>query len=79
MKDAFAKGFEECLRRMNWPAKDIRLAYEEEQQFAEGVEKLLELQEPYVFKSPYRHTIQYGFLISDHYFFDWFTSRVPPC
>ena len=79
MKDAFAKGFEECLRRMKWPAKDIRLAYEEEQRFAEGVEKLLELQEPYVFQSPYNDIIQYGFLISDRYFLVWFTSRIPHC
>ncbi|KAI4111393.1 MAG: hypothetical protein LQ339_000592 [Xanthoria mediterranea] len=46
MKDAFASDFEKVLTRMKWPSKDVSLAGSWEQEWTEGVEKLLELQEP---------------------------------
>ncbi|KAI4222545.1 MAG: hypothetical protein L6R36_006066 [Xanthoria steineri] len=46
MKDAFASEFEKVLTRMKWPSKDVSLAGSLEQEWTEGVEKLLELQEP---------------------------------
>ncbi|KAL8849798.1 MAG: hypothetical protein Q9221_005214 [Calogaya cf. arnoldii] len=46
MKDAFASDFEKVLTRLKWPGKDVTLAGSLEQEWAEGVEKLLELQEP---------------------------------
>lgn len=46
MKDAFAKSFEETLYNIGWPAKDVILASDLELQWTDGVEKLLELQEP---------------------------------
>ena len=46
MKDAFGKDFEKTLKRMKWPDKDIALAGPLEQEWADGVNKLLELQEP---------------------------------
>ncbi|KAL8913273.1 MAG: hypothetical protein Q9172_007326 [Xanthocarpia lactea] len=46
MKDTFASDFEKILNRMKWPSKDITLAGSLEQEWIEGVEKLLELQEP---------------------------------
>lgn len=49
MKDAFASDFEKVLTRMKWPGKDVAIAGSLEQEWTEGVEKLLELQEPYVF------------------------------
>lgn len=48
MKDAFALDFENTLARMKWPAKDVNLAGQLEREWAEGVGRLLELQEPYV-------------------------------
>lgn len=48
MKDAVASEFEETLKRMNWPRKDIDLTTELEVEWTAGVEKLLDLQEPYV-------------------------------
>ena len=48
MKDAFASEFEETLKRMNWPRKDIDLTAVLELEWTAGVEKLLDLQEPYV-------------------------------
>ncbi|KAI4270466.1 MAG: hypothetical protein L6R38_007115 [Xanthoria sp. 2 TBL-2021] len=46
MKDAFASDFEKVLTRMKWPGKDVAIAGSLEQEWTEGVEKLLELQEP---------------------------------
>ncbi|KAL8996481.1 MAG: hypothetical protein Q9169_004031 [Polycauliona sp. 2 TL-2023] len=46
MKDAFASDFEKVLTRMKWPGKDVSLAGPLEQEWTEGVERLLELQEP---------------------------------
>lgn len=46
MKDAFAKGFEETLRKMNWPGKDVTLEGALEQEWANGVKRLFDLQEP---------------------------------
>ena len=53
MKDAFATDFEETLSKMKWPAKDVALTDKAEQEWTDGVEKLLELQEPYVPFLPY--------------------------
>ena len=46
MKDAFAQDFEQTLAKMKWPRKDVVLEGMLEQEWASGVEKLLELQEP---------------------------------
>lgn len=48
MKSAFAREFEETLTKMKWPGKDVTLAGKLEQEWTAGVEKLLDLQEPYV-------------------------------
>lgn len=48
MKDAFARDFEETLTKMKWPGKDVTLSGSLEQKWTAGVEKLLDLQEPYV-------------------------------
>lgn len=48
MKDAFARDFEKTLTKMKWPGKDVTLSGRLEQEWASGVEKLLDLQEPYV-------------------------------
>ncbi|KAL8703341.1 MAG: hypothetical protein Q9201_003477 [Fulgogasparrea decipioides] len=46
MKDAFAGDFEKILTKMKWPGKGVTLAGALEQEWTEGVERLLELQEP---------------------------------
>ncbi len=46
MKDAFAGGFEETLKKMNWPGNDVTLEGALEQEWANGVKRLLDLQEP---------------------------------
>lgn len=46
MKDAFASDFEETLQRMQWPGKDLNVTTEMEQEWTNGVGKLLDLQEP---------------------------------
>ncbi len=46
MKDAFAREFEETLRKMKWPGKDVTFAGKLEEEWKSGVEKLLNLQEP---------------------------------
>lgn len=48
MKDAFGGDFEKTLTKMKWPGKDITLAGALEEEWIEGVKRLLELQEPYV-------------------------------
>lgn len=48
MKEAFARDFQETLTKMKWPGKDVILSGRLEIEWTEGVEKLLELQEPYV-------------------------------
>ena len=48
MKDAFASEFEETLTRMKWPSKNLNLTADLERHWTAGVEKLLDLQEPYV-------------------------------
>lgn len=48
MKEAFARDFQETLTKMKWPGKDVVLSGRLEIEWTEGVEKLLELQEPYV-------------------------------
>ena len=51
MKDAFASEFEKTLERMNWPRKEIELTAQLEKEWTAGVERLLDLQEPYVLDS----------------------------
>ena len=46
MKDTFASDFEATLKRMKWPGKDVTMAGDLEREWSNGVEKLLELQEP---------------------------------
>ncbi|KAI4260005.1 MAG: hypothetical protein LQ352_000501 [Teloschistes flavicans] len=46
MKDAFGGDFEKTLTKMKWPGKDITLAGALEEEWIEGVKRLLELQEP---------------------------------
>lgn len=48
MKEAFARDFQETLTKMRWPGKDVLLSGRLEIEWTQGVEKLLELQEPYV-------------------------------
>lgn len=50
MKDAFAQDFEQTLSQMKWPNKEVAIAAEVEQEWIDGVVKLLELQEPYVIR-----------------------------
>lgn len=45
MKDAFASDFEATLKKMQWPGSDVTLDRELEQEWTDGVKKLLELQE----------------------------------
>ena len=47
MKDAFGSEFEETLVKMKWPSKDAIVAGRLGQEWVDGVEKLLDLQEPY--------------------------------
>lgn len=46
MKEAYAMDFEETLGRMQWPGKNLTLRAPLEQEWADGVKKLLDLQEP---------------------------------
>lgn len=46
MKDAFASDFEATLKKMQWPGKDVTWEGELENEWADGVKKLLDLQEP---------------------------------
>lgn len=46
MKDAFASEFEATLKEMQWPTKDLTLDGQLQQEWVDGVKKLLELQEP---------------------------------
>lgn len=46
MKDTFASKFEVTLHKIHWPSKDIALEGPLAQEWAEGVERLLDLQEP---------------------------------
>lgn len=46
MKEAFASEFEETLKKMKWPGKDVTLSGSLEQEWISGVKKLLDLQEP---------------------------------
>lgn len=48
MKLAFSSDFEETLSRMKWPGRDLTLSEKLEKDWSIGVEKLLDLQEPYV-------------------------------
>lgn len=48
MKDAFGGDFEKTLAKMKWPGRDIKLVGALEEEWIEGVKRLLELQEPYV-------------------------------
>jgi len=46
MKDAFGNDFEATLKKTKWPGKDVTLKGRLEQEWEDGVKKLLELQEP---------------------------------
>ena len=46
MKDAFASELEATLKKMQWPTKDLTLDGQLQQDWVDGVKKLLELQEP---------------------------------
>lgn len=46
MKDEFATDFEVTLKKMQWPGKDVALDGKLEQEWTDGVKKLIELQEP---------------------------------
>ena len=46
MKTAFASDFEETLKKIKWPTKDAILGNKIKQEWVDGVEKLLDLQEP---------------------------------
>ncbi|KAL8797940.1 MAG: hypothetical protein Q9182_007099 [Xanthomendoza sp. 2 TL-2023] len=46
MKDSFADDFEKVLNKMKWPGKDVAVAGTLEREWTEGVERLLDLQEP---------------------------------
>ncbi|KAL8937694.1 MAG: hypothetical protein Q9216_004304 [Gyalolechia sp. 2 TL-2023] len=46
MKDAFADDFEKVLSKMKWPGKNVTLSGSLEQEWTDGVERLLELQKP---------------------------------
>lgn len=48
MKDDFASDFEKTLKKMSWPGEKLHLDEELERSWQIGVEKLLDLQEPYV-------------------------------
>lgn len=52
MKDNFASDFETILKKMKWPGKNVTLAGSLEQEWTEGVERLLKLQQPYAYRSP---------------------------
>lgn len=46
MKDVHAMEFEEILKKMKWPGKDVTMSGGLEQEWAAGAGKLLDLQEP---------------------------------
>ena len=46
MTDAFGKDFEVTLKKMQWPGKDVTLEGRLEQEWSDGVKKLLDLQAP---------------------------------
>ena len=46
MKETFASDFEATLKKMGWPRADISMDESLEQEWNEGIKKLLELQEP---------------------------------
>ncbi|KAI4204276.1 MAG: hypothetical protein LQ350_001256 [Teloschistes chrysophthalmus] len=46
MKDAFGGDFEKTLAKLKWPGRDIKLVGALEEEWIEGVKRLLELQEP---------------------------------
>lgn len=46
MKHTFAREFEQTLKKMKWPGKDVKLGGELEEEWRAGLEKLLDLQEP---------------------------------
>ena len=48
MKDDFASDFEKILKKMSWPSENLNLDEPLERAWQSGVEKLLDLQEPYV-------------------------------
>ena len=53
MKDAFASDFEKTLAKMQWPSKDVKFPGDLQREWTLGVERLLQLQEPYVYLVSY--------------------------
>ena len=56
MIDAFASEFEATLKKMQWPGKDLTLDGELGREWTDGVQRLLELQEPEL-KARDRHNV----------------------
>lgn len=46
MRDTLSKEFEEALKKMSWPTRNMNLASGIVRAWEEGVKKLLQLQEP---------------------------------
>lgn len=63
MKEAFARDFQETLTKMKWPGKDVVLSGRLEIEWTEGVEELLELQEPYVRTQVFENLPRYRFYV----------------
>ena len=60
MKDTFASDFEATLKKMGWPRADISMEESLEQEWNQGVKKLLELQEPELKASDNQETKRYS-------------------
>ena len=48
MKNSYASDFEKTLAKMQWPGKDVKIVGDLQKEWTSGVERLLELQEPFV-------------------------------
>lgn len=46
MKDSYASDLEQSLSKMHWPSKEMTMSGGLDEQWADGVDRLLELQEP---------------------------------
>lgn len=51
MKGAFAEDFDKTLSKIKWPSKEPNMLGNLGQEWIAGVEKLLDLQEPYVIRA----------------------------
>lgn len=83
MKEAFAHDFQETLTKMKWPGKDVILSGRLEIEWTEGVEKLLELQEPYVItqilKTPNSSVLPCDAALSQHSAFRTWQQKCMSC